>query len=333
MEPVSMENPLIYFDDIDDELEYDPNSSMEPIKKIPYQGQLKLLLGELFFLTKLQKHGILDGSTVVYIGSAPGIHIKYIRDHFLSMSVIIKWLLIDGRQHDCNLEGLRDVTVITKFVDETYIRKLQKKLYPSKIILISDIRSIRGGNEPNTYDLLNNYVLQNVMVSILKPVASSLKWRCPFPDQWVKDFYIPYGTEMLQPFAPKYSAEMRLITIYNNDPIKLRLITKKDAIKYEKKMYYFNKIVRNRIVINFDYCNQEYDFYHMYYILKTIYTNKVFTDIKSKVLYLHQSIFKFLKIPISSTEKIHYEPTQCKVSGKNIMSKNRSVKKSIRYNK
>ncbi|QHR82607.1 polyA polymerase small subunit [Brazilian porcupinepox virus 1] len=333
MEPVSMEKPLIYFDEIDGELEYDPKSLNEKPKKLPYQGQLKLLLCELFFLSKLQRHGLLDGSTIVYIGSAPGTHIRYLRDHFISMGLVIKWMLIDGRQHDSNLEGLRDITLITKFVDETYIRKIQKQLYPSRIILISDIRSTRGGNEPSTYDLLNNYVLQNIMISVLKPVASSLKWRCPFPDQWVKDFYIPYGNEMLQPFAPKYSAEMRIITIYSNEPIKLRSITRNDAIKYEKRMYYLNKVIRNKIIINFDYSNQEYDYYHMYYMLKTIYSNKTFSDTKSKVLFFHQSIFKFLKIPISNTEKINHEPTQCKVFSKNFMPKNRNIKKPVFYNK
>ncbi|AOE46429.1 poly(A) polymerase small subunit [Sheeppox virus] len=333
MEAVSMDKPFMYFDEIDNELEYDPKTSEEKPKKLPYQGQLKLLLCELFFLSKLQRHGILDGCTIVYVGSAPGTHIKYLRDHFLSMGLVIRWILIDGRQHDTILNGLRDVTLITKFVDESYIRVLKKQLYKSKIVLISDVRSKRGGNEPNTFDLLSNYALQNIMVSILKPAASSLKWRCPFPDQWVKDFYIPHGNEMLQPFAPKYSAEMRLISIYSGNPIKLRCITKDDSIKYEKKMFYFNKIIRNRIIINFDYSNQEYDFYHMYNMLKTVYSNKDFSSIKSKVLFFHHSIFKFLKIPIFNTEKINYEPTQRKILSKNIMFKNRNIKKSIRYNK
>ncbi|ABI99061.1 poly(A) polymerase small subunit [Deerpox virus W-1170-84] len=333
MEAISMDKPFMYFDEIDNELEYDPKSAEEKPKKLPYQGQLKLLLCELFFLSKLQRHGILDGATIIYIGSAPGTHIKYIRDHFLSMGLIIKWILIDGRKHDCILEGLRDVQLITKFVDESYIKFLKKKTFPSKIILISDVRSKRGGSEPSTNDLLSNYALQNIMVTILKPVASSLKWRCPFPDQWIKDFYIPYGNEMLQPFAPKYSAELRLISIYSGDPIKLRCITKEDALKYEKKMYYLNKVVRNKIVINFDYSNQEYDFFHMYHMLRTIYSNKPFISIKAKVLYFHQSIFKFLKIPLTYTEKINNEPTQRKISSKNTLSKNRSTKKSLRDNK
>ncbi|AAR07424.1 68R [Yaba monkey tumor virus] len=333
MDAVSMEKPIMYLDEIDNELKYDPNSANEKNKKFPFQGQLKLLLGELFFLSKLQRHGILDGSTVLYIGSAPGTHIRYLRDHFISMGLVIKWMLIDGRHHDIILNGLRDVSLITRFVDESYIKLLKKQLYPSKIILISDIRSKRGGNEPSTEDLLSNYALQNIMVSVLQPVASSLKWRCPFPDQWLRDFYVPYGNEMLQPFAPLYSAELRLITIYSGEPIKLRCITINDAKKYEKKMFYVNKVIRNKIILNFDYPNQEYDFFHMYFMLKTVYYNKEFSSTKEKVLFFHQSIFKFLKIPIINTEKVNHEQPQCKVFGKNFMSKGGNNERSVRDNK
>nr|WGO62695.1 poly-A associated protein [Wadden Sea poxvirus] len=329
----SMNKPFMYFDEIDNELDYNKEDENKSIKKLPSQGQLKLLLGELFFLSKLQRHGMLDGSTIVYIGSAPGTHIKYLRNHFLNMGLVIKWILIDGRQHDTILIGLRDINIVTRFVDEKYIRILYKQLYPSKIILISDIRSIRGGNEPNTNDLLSNYALQNIIVSILKPIASNLKWRCPFPDQWVNDFYIPNGNELLQPFSPSFSAEMRLITIYTGEPIRLRCITKSDSIKYEKKMYYFNKIIRNKIIINFDYPNQEYDFFHMYFMLRTVYCNKDFQTTKSKVLFLHQSIFRFLKIPIITTERINNEPIQCKIPCKNTLLKSRNSKKSTFNNK
>ncbi|AST09488.1 Poly polymerase small subunit (VP39) [NY_014 poxvirus] len=333
MDVVSMDKPFMYFEEIDNKLDYEPESVNEVAKKLPYQGQLKLLLGELFFLSKLQRHGILDGATVLYIGSAPGTHIRYLRDHFCNLGIIIKWMLIDGRHHDPILNGLRDVCLITRFVDEAYLRVLKQQLHPSKIVLISDVRSKRRGGEPTTEDLLSNYALQNTMISILNPVASSLKWRCPFPDQWIKDFYIPHGNKMLQPFAPSYSAEMRLLSIYTNDSVRLTRVTKADAINYEKKMYYLNKIVRNRVVVNFDYPNQEYDYFHMYFILRTVYVNKSFPTTKAKVLFLQQYIFRFLNIPSTTTEKINNEPVQRKISGKNIVSKNRNSKRPIRGDK
>ncbi len=327
----SMEKPYLYFDELDCELDYDPSTSKEPNKKLNSQGQLKLLIEELFFLSRLQKHGILDGSTILYIGSSPGTHIKYLRDHFLELGVVIKWILIDGRKADPILTGLRNVTLITRFVDEEYLRVLKKQLKGSKIILISDIRCKREGSEPTTDDLLVNYALQNKMLSVLNPIASNLKWRCPFPDQWIKDFYVPRGRELLQPFSPSYSAELRLISIHvNNEPIRLRLVTLEDAVKYEKKMFYLNKIVRNRIVLNFNYPNQNYDFFHSYHLLKTVYSNREFIDDKSKVLYFHQSIFKFLKIPFVTTEKIRHEPIQRKIPSEDTVPEDGSGERSVR---
>ncbi|QHG62627.1 poly(A) polymerase small subunit [Cetacean poxvirus 1] len=327
MNTLSLDKPYMYFNEIDGELNYEESDEFS--KKLPFQGQLKLLIEEIYFLSKLQKHGLLDGSTIVYIGSAPGIHIRYLRDHFVGLGVVIKWILIDGRKHDHTLNGLINISLVTKFVDESYLHTIKKQLSNTRIILISDIRSKRGTSEPTTSDLLHNYTLQNIMVSVLKPIASNLKWRCPFPNQWIKEFYIPAGKELLQPFAPKYSAEMRLISIYTGEPIKLTLITKNDAINYEKKMYYLNKNIRDKIIVNFDYPNQEYDFFHMYSLLKSVFTHKEFSNIKTKILYLHQSIFKFLKIPNTNTEKIKHESEQCKISSKNTVSKNRGSKKSV----
>ncbi|AUL80517.1 multifunctional Poly-A polymerase-small subunit VP39 [Vaccinia virus] len=286
MDVVSLEKPFMYFEEFDNELDYEPESANEVAGKLPYQGQVKLLLGELFFLSKLQRHGILDGATVVYIRSAPGTLIRYLRYHFYNLEVIIKWMLIDGRHDGPILNGLRDVTLVIRFVDKEYLRSIKKKLHPSKIILISDVRSKRGGTEPSTSDLLSNYALQNVMISILNPVASSLKWTCPLQDQWIKDFYIPHGNKMLQPFAPSHSAEMGLLSIYTGENMRLTRVSKSDAVNYEKKMYYLNKIVRNKVVVNLDYPNHEYDYFHMYFMLRTVDCEKTFPTTKAEVLFL-----------------------------------------------
>lgn len=46
--------------------------------------------------------------------------------------------------------------------------------------------------------------------------------------------YIPHGNKMLQPFAPSYSAEMRLLSIYTGENMRLTRVTKSDAVNYEK---------------------------------------------------------------------------------------------------
>lgn len=61
-------------------------------------------------------------------------------------------------------------------------------------------------------------------------------------------------------------------------------------------------------------------------MLKTVYSNKDFSSIKSKVLFFHHSIFKFLKIPIFNTEKINYEPAQRKILSKILCLKTEILK-------
>ncbi|CCD83243.1 poly(A) polymerase and RNA methyltransferase [Squirrelpox virus] len=306
-----MDRPYIYFDQLDGTRDYDSEKeASRKSERMPSQGQLKLLLGELFFLSKLQRYGLLDGSNIVYVGSAPGTHIRFLRDHFADLGVTLKWTLIDGRRHDGSLRGLRDVTLVTRFADEEYTRSLRRHLRGARVILISDVRSKRGGDEPSTEDLLRDYALQNTIVSILNPAAFSLKWRCPFPGQWVRDFYVPCGKEMLQAFAPPYSAELRILSISTGEPVKLRCINLDTASDYEKKMFFFNDVVRRRVVVNFDYPNQEYDYYHMYYLLRNVFCEKEFPSTKAKVLFLHHKIFKFLNIPLSPTERLRDEPVQ-----------------------
>ncbi|ATI21175.1 polymerase small subunit VP39 [Eastern grey kangaroopox virus] len=292
---VDLKKPFLYYDELTRERAYDARAERAGAAKFPSQGQLKLLLGELYFLNKLLKRNLLQDAVVVYIGSAPGRHIRYLRDHFYALNVRLRWVLIDGREHDRCLSGLEGVTILQRFVDEPYLHKLRLRFQGENVVLISDIRSMRGA-EPTTDDLLRDYSLQNSMVCILKPMASSLKWRCPFPDQWVRDFYTVCGKEMLQPFAPAYSAELRLLTFYDRAPVRLRCVTLETAHEYEKRMFYLNDIVRRSIVLNFDYPRQEYDFYHMFHLLNTIVCPRKFSSAKKKVLFLQQSIFNYLRI-------------------------------------
>ncbi|AUD40238.1 polyA polymerase small subunit [Flamingopox virus FGPVKD09] len=295
---LEMTKPYMFFNELVGEEDY--NKALEGSNtKFQGQGQLKLLLGELYFLNTLIKNKTLCSDTViVYIGSAPGSHIKFLYHYMDDLKIDLKWILIDGRDHDQSLENLKNVSIIHRFVDEQYLFKLRNMIRKNnKIILISDIRSLRG-KEPTSEDLLHDYALQNQMVSILKPIASSLKWRCPFPDQWIRDFYIPCGDEFLQPFAPPFSAEMRLLSCYSRAPIRLIRIDKNAAIEYEKKMFYLNTKIRPKIVLDFDYPNQKYDYFYMFYILKDIVlpTSKEFSTYKQKVIFLQESIFTALNI-------------------------------------
>ncbi|QGN68069.1 cap-specific mRNA (nucleoside-2'-O-)-methyltransferase [Equine molluscum contagiosum-like virus] len=329
MEARSMEKPLLYFSELTQTQDYDPARERAARPRFAGQGQLKLLLGELFFLNKLHKRGMLAGATVVYIGSAPGGHIAYLHAHFAALGLRLRWLLIDGRSHDARLRALPDVSIVTRFVDEPYLHKLRQTLRGARVVLISDIRSKRGA-EPSTEELLHDYALQNAMVGLLKPVASSLKWRCPFPDQWLRNFYVVCGKELLQPFAPPFSAELRLLNIHSSAPTRLRCVTLAAARDYEKKMFYLNNVVRQSVVINFDYPNQEYDFFHMFQLLNTIICPREFASAKKKVLFLHQSIFRFLHIRLPVTENLRHEPAQRALPGEDPVPEGRGRARPVR---
>ncbi|AQY16649.1 MC076 [Molluscum contagiosum virus subtype 2] len=335
MEAQAMERPLLYFHELTQTQEYDAEVERAARSRFPAQGQLKLLIGELFFLNKLHRREMLAGATVVYIGSAPGGHIRYLVEHFRALGVPLRWMLLDGRSHDSRLQGLPDVTLVTRFVDERYLLRMRQALRGARVVLISDIRS-RRGSEPSTEDLLYDYALQNSMLSILKPVASSLKWRCPFPDQWLHNFYVVCGKELLQPFAPPFSAELRLLSVHAGAP-RLRCIMPAAARDYEKKMFYLNNVIRRRIVLNFDYPNQEYDFFHMFHLLNTVLCPRSFDSPTKKVLFLQQSIFRFLGIQLPLPEKLplperprKHEPAQRGVPGQDPVSEGRGRAKPVR---
>ncbi|ABJ08987.1 poly(A) polymerase small subunit [Nile crocodilepox virus] len=289
---ISMPKPYLFFSDLSGEEEYSADYEQRRFRS---QGQLKLLLGELYFLDQLSKAGTLSGSpTVVYIGSAPGTHIRYLRDHFAKLGYELRWVLIDGREHDASLRGLPDVELVTRFVNEAYLHRLRAKLGDRAVVLISDIRAVRDG-EPRTEDMLEDYRLQNKMVEVLKPVAFSLKWRCPFPDQWTKDFVVIKGAEFLQPFRPSYSTEMRLLSL-NGRPLTIRHVTLDAAKEYERKLFYLNHRVRRCTVLSFDFYNQGYDYFHAYWLLKDLSYPAVFQSEKIKAAFLLQEIFDFLGI-------------------------------------
>ncbi|QRY18952.1 ORF-82 [Teiidae poxvirus 1] len=297
MQVVEIAKPYMFYSELTEQENYDKNEEASSCK-FQSQGQLKLLLSEIYFLNTLIKNEVLDHETIIlYIGSAPGNHIKYLHTYTEELRLELKWVLIDGRDHARSLENLKNVTIIQRFVDEQYLIKLRALTQRNKIVLISDIRSLRG-REPTSEDLLHDYSLQNLMINILKPAAFSLKWRCPFPDQWVRDFYVPLGEEFLQPFAPPYSAEMRLLSPCIKGPVRLIRIDKESALEYEKKMFYLNNRIRKKVVLDFDYPTQSYDFFHMYYILKDLTTTLEFSNVKQKVIFLQDSIFKALNIRV-----------------------------------
>ena len=135
-----------------------------------------------------------------------------------------------------------------------------------KFAFVSDIRT-EGDDGPTDLDIIWNSAQQFNWINIMKPAYYSLKFRCPFfiskyvdPSinqmedfklamkhgiDFIEDYnkgkfrYIE-GRIFLQPFAPKTSAETRIIATVR----KSLNIIEYDTQEYEEKMFYYNIIER-----------------------------------------------------------------------------------------
>jgi len=209
---------------------------------ILHLGQFKLLMSEICFLTKFMH---MKDMLVVYVGGAEGYHIKKLAELFTQM----KFELYDACKFSIS-ETINMKIFNRYFNDDDAFRY---KNIGKKILFISDIR-----NHPNKdvkEDSVDTDVEKNVIedmetqrkwVKIIKPHASSLKFRLPY--EICKTYQYLDGYRMLQPYAP-FSTEVRLFSIYRTPNGKCTNMIDKD-IQYEcncfdKKMAYFNSSVRN----------------------------------------------------------------------------------------
>src|SRR5690606_34468092 len=167
-----------------DELEY------KKVKSKKGNGQLKLFLGEIFFLNQIINDqdfiNLVNSNTQVillYIGSGPGIHITQLYKGLKNYKNIY-WHLYDRTKHFSELINLASNSRNRISIFERYFRESDVKNYLNKnIIFISDIRGIED-KEPKVEELIHDYNLQNYIIKIVQPQWTSIKWRCPFPDEY-----------------------------------------------------------------------------------------------------------------------------------------------------
>lgn len=217
--------------------------------KFKKQGQLKLFLNEIRFLTEsieIQNFE-KDKFILLYIGSGRGYHIKSLINLYNKYN--IKWILYDPCGHCNDLYKYRDENPNKIEINDTYF--LEKDIenfiipYGHKFIFISDIRSVdKNKSEPNTKNLLFDYNIQNTILSRLNPDFSLIKFRMPFPDQWTPNqvFYKPVGEEYIQAFTKNSSTEFRIFL--NSIQTYQRISKNKTLIEYEEKFSWYNNNCR-----------------------------------------------------------------------------------------
>lgn len=214
------------------------------VKNTLHWGQRKLLLSEIEFLTMFYQSDTYKKNPdkkvyMVYAGSAPGTHIRFLWELFPE----VYFVLYDPREFDPKLtekptEHIQ--THIQLFLDET-AEQWRDVDHPDKhILLVSDIRTA----EPETMEseevedhIRQDNQWQKQWYQIMDPAASMFKFRLPWDDKYTM---YPSGDIHIQIFPPLTSTETRLIVWQPNAPEK-----KYDHREYEERMFRFNTVERS----------------------------------------------------------------------------------------
>lgn len=219
---------MIYrYDQLHCEMKYEDMAKIEyyHTDKRIHLGQLKLLMLEIYFLTKYAK----DGHKVLYVGSADGEHINLLVKFFPKLTFDL-W---DNRQFKIK-ESER-----VKIYNELFTTQDAKKYVKDgkNILLISDIRNVgigdaykNGGFEEAKIIKNKDNELQLEWVKKIKPYATSLKFSLNYVEG--KTEYLD-GNIYLQPFN-SIGEETRIITRDYNK------MTIYDDEQYDNKLSCFN---------------------------------------------------------------------------------------------
>lgn len=204
------------------------------VKTIEHWGQRKLLLSEIEFML-LHGH---KATTVVYAGAAPGTHIGYLSELFPDH----KWILVDPAMFDCK-PGSKIEIRQTFFTDEMASAFWEKS---EDVLFICDIRSMDSGQDDGESETRVSVDMewQSKWVKTMKPKASMLKFRLPYPSGKVGSarettVYLD-GDIMLPVWGPRTTTETRLIV---TDPDSEREYSHVD---YEGYMFHHNITTRTQ---------------------------------------------------------------------------------------
>lgn len=199
-----------------------------------HQGQRKLLLTEILFLTK---YGHLN-NVIVYIGAAGGHHIPYLAELFPNHIFNL---------YDPSKFAIKPTDRI-RIYNQLFLEQDAKKYTNQNVLFISDIRVYgepqlnEKGNMIRPDSVLDDMELQKKCVQIINPIASMLKFRLPWCSAAQKSKYCPYlkGIIYIQPFAPIHSTETRLIVLKKDNYKTINY----NSIKYEEQLRRHNIITR-----------------------------------------------------------------------------------------
>jgi len=216
--------PLSY-DEIPTHIKYTKKKKSKNV----HIGQRKLLMSEIYFLTK---YGHLS-DCVVYAGAAGGHHIPYLATLFPKH----KFYLWDPAPFA--IAPTDRLEIHNKcFTDDVAAYYMDQSP-----LFICDVRS---GSDDMQFDefeaeVHRNNQMQRRWIELMQPKMSMLKFRVPYNTPVSNAYEYLDGELCIQTWAPPFSGETRLITDGS---------AKKIYHEYESKMHYVNTIIRPYVKYN-----------------------------------------------------------------------------------
>lgn len=209
----------------------------DPIMSVnQHRGQAKLFANEVDFI---ENYG-MNCTEIVVAGGAPGIH-------YSAMAMMYPELTFhlfdpattaehggDDNGFSSALRWFKNVEVHRMELDVETAKAFMIGRRPEALLYISDLRTNKVGKEPEDEDIVKDNYLNGSIMEILKPAYSMLKFR-PLYKTDEMTYYT--GRLMLQPFAPKHSTELRLITNGKS-------VTTYDCRDIEERMSFYNAYIR-----------------------------------------------------------------------------------------
>lgn len=225
-----------------------PYQSMKgKVRRSIHWGQRKLLLTEIQFFVNYWDAKVVPEPVVLYVGAAPGIHIDLLTQMFPKFT----FHLYDPR--DFAIQQSQTVKIYNQKFTNADAKQWSGR---SDVFFVCDIRSVAPEysntdtkGDPNIElkriedGIKEDMTNQRTWVEIMNPVQAHLKFRLPYPYNWMTDtkFHYLKGYCFVQPWATLTSTETRLVPEKVNGAY---VYTNYDIKDYESKMFHQNTINR-----------------------------------------------------------------------------------------
>ena len=204
------------------------------VKTAVHWGQRKLALALIQFLNRYWNPREHKNPKLLYIGSAPGTGIAFVKNLFPSF----EYHLYDPRE--TKVTG--DNVFIYKQLFEMKDVKDWKDV--DNVFMVSDIRRAIDV-KTETDDAINHKVvedmkLQESLYLAIRPVAAHLKFRLPYSTWETPNFRYLYGVVYKRVWPGQSSTEGGLVPSGEHEKIDW------DIKMYEDQMFYHNAVVREK---------------------------------------------------------------------------------------